>query len=48
MSCPAIAQIVEMTLESFDFSEPESLGAVQESDSLARVSAESVIKRLGF
>jgi 1-deoxy-D-xylulose-5-phosphate reductoisomerase len=48
VSFPAIAQIVEMTLESFDFSEPESLAAVQESDSLARVSAESVIKRLGF
>ena len=48
VSFPAIAQIVEMTLESFDFSEPESLAAVQESDSLARVRAESVIKRLGF
>jgi 1-deoxy-D-xylulose-5-phosphate reductoisomerase len=48
VSFTAIAQVVEMTLESFDFSEPDSLAAVQESDSRARVSAESVIKRLGF
>ena len=43
----AIPQIVEKTLESFDFYEPESLAAVQESDSRARVTAESVIKRSG-
>jgi 1-deoxy-D-xylulose-5-phosphate reductoisomerase len=48
VSFAAIAQIVEKTLESFDFYEPESLAAVQESDNRARVTAESVIKRLGF
>jgi len=42
----AIAKIVEMTLESFDFTEPESLAAVQDSDARARIAAESVIKRL--
>lgn len=41
----AIPQIVEKTLESFNFYEPESLAAVQESDNRARVTAESVIKR---
>jgi len=44
----AIAPIVEQTLESFDFYEPESLAAVQESDKRARVTAESVIKQLEF
>lgn len=41
----AIPQIVEKTLEFFNFYEPESLAAVQESDNRARVTAESVIKR---
>lgn len=44
----AIAHTVEETLESFDFYEPESLAAVQDSDSRARVTAHAVIKRLGF
>lgn len=44
----AIAPIVEQTLESFDFYEPESLAAVQESDNRARVTAEFVIKQLEF
>jgi 1-deoxy-D-xylulose-5-phosphate reductoisomerase len=44
----AIPQIVEKTLESFDFYEPESLAAVQESDSRARVTAEAVIKDSGL
>jgi 1-deoxy-D-xylulose-5-phosphate reductoisomerase len=44
----AIAHTVEKTLESFDFYEPESLAAVQDSDSRARVTANAVIKRLGF
>jgi 1-deoxy-D-xylulose-5-phosphate reductoisomerase len=43
-----IASIVEQTLESFDFYEPESLAAVQDSDSQARVTAESVIKQIEF
>ena len=44
----AIAKIVEKTLESFDFYEPESIAAVQDSDNRARVLAEIVAKRLGF
>ena len=44
----AIAKIVEKTLESFDFYEPESIAAVQDSDNRARVLAETVAKRLGF
>ena len=44
----AIAKIVEKTLESFDFYEPESIAAVQDSDNRARVLAETVVKRLGF
>ena len=42
----AIPQVVEKTLESFDFSEPESLAAVQESDKRSRSLAVSIIKRL--
>ena len=48
ISFPAIAQTVEKTLESFDFYEPESLAAVQDSDSRARVAAGVAIKSLGF
>ena len=44
----AIAHTVEKTLESFDFYEPESLAAVQDSDSRARVTAESMIKQIEF
>jgi 1-deoxy-D-xylulose-5-phosphate reductoisomerase len=44
----AIAQIVEKTLETFDFTEPETLSAVQDSDRRARLLAESVIRGLGF
>ncbi|MGB2102256.1 MAG: 1-deoxy-D-xylulose-5-phosphate reductoisomerase [Porticoccaceae bacterium] len=44
----AIAQIVEKTLETFDFTEPETLAAVQDSDRRARLLAESVIRGLGF
>ena len=42
----AIAHIVEKTLESFDFTEPESLAAVQDSDRRARIAAKSLINRL--
>ena len=42
----AIAQAVEKTLDSFDFYEPESLDAVQDSDNRARSVAVSMIKRL--
>jgi 1-deoxy-D-xylulose-5-phosphate reductoisomerase len=42
----AIPQVVEKTLESFDFSEPESLAAVQESDKRSRSLAVSIVKRL--
>ncbi|MDG2018199.1 MAG: 1-deoxy-D-xylulose-5-phosphate reductoisomerase [Porticoccaceae bacterium] len=42
----AIAQAVEKTLDSFDFYEPESLDAVQDSDNRARSVAVSVIKRI--
>ena len=42
----AIPQVVEKTLESFDFSEPESLAAVQESDKRSRSLAVSIIKLL--
>ena len=42
----AIAQAVEKTLDSFDFYEPESLAAVQDSDNRARSVAVSVIKRI--
>ena len=44
----AIAQIIEKTLETFDFTEPETLAAVQDSDRRARLLAESVIRGLGF
>lgn len=42
----AIPQIVESTLESFDFSEPESIAAVQDSDKRSRSLAVSIINRL--
>jgi 1-deoxy-D-xylulose-5-phosphate reductoisomerase len=42
----AIPKVVEKTLESFDFSEPESLAAVQESDKRSRSLAASIIKSL--
>lgn len=42
----AIPQIVESTLESFDFSEPESIAAVQDSDKRSRSLAISIINRL--
>ena len=44
----SIANIVEQTLTSFDFYEPESLDAVQESDTRARVKAVSIIEKLEF
>jgi 1-deoxy-D-xylulose-5-phosphate reductoisomerase len=42
----AIPQIVESTLESFDFSEPESIAAVQDSDKRSRSLAVSIINRI--
>jgi len=44
----SIAQVVEQTLSSFDFSEPESLAAVQEADARARSVASSAIKIVGL
>lgn len=44
----SIANIVEQTLSSFDFYEPESLDAVQESDTRARFKAVSIIEKLEF
>ncbi|MDG1694091.1 MAG: 1-deoxy-D-xylulose-5-phosphate reductoisomerase [Porticoccaceae bacterium] len=44
----AIPKVVEKTLDSFDFYEPQSLAAVQDSDSRARAAARSLIKRLEF
>ncbi len=41
-----IAKVVEQTLNSFDFLEPDTLAAVQESDARARRTALSMVKRL--
>ena len=41
-----IAQVVENTLATFAFSEPQSLDAVQDSDARARVISSDLIKRL--
>ena len=41
-----IAKVVEQTLNSFDFFEPDTLAAVQESDARARRTALSMVKRL--
>ena len=41
-----IAKVVEQTLNSFDFFEPDTLAAVQESDARARRTALSMVKQL--
>ena len=41
-----IAKVVEQTLNSFDFFEPDTLAAVQESDARARCTALSMVKQL--
>jgi len=41
-----IAKVVEQTLNSFDFFEPDTLAAVQESDAHARRTALSMVKKL--
>jgi 1-deoxy-D-xylulose-5-phosphate reductoisomerase len=41
-----IAKVVEQTLNSFDFFEPDTLSAVQESDARARRTALSMVKQL--
>ena len=41
-----IPTIVEQTMSSFDFIEPDSLTAVQESDACARRTAQSIVKTL--
>ena len=46
LSFTNIANVVEQTLNSFDFFEPDTLAAVQESDALARRTALSMVKQL--
>ena len=41
-----IAKVVEQTLNTFDFFEPDTLAAVQESDARARCTALSMVKQL--
>jgi 1-deoxy-D-xylulose-5-phosphate reductoisomerase len=41
-----IAKVVEQTLNTFDFFEPDTLAAVQESDTRARHTASSLVKQL--
>ncbi len=41
-----IAKVVEQTLNTFDFFEPDTLAAVQESDTRARCTALSMVKQL--
>ena len=41
-----IAKVVEQTLNTFDFFEPDTLAAVQESDARARRTALSMVKKL--
>ena len=41
-----ITKVVEQTLNSFDFFEPDTLAAVQESDARARRTALSMVKQL--
>ena len=41
-----IAKVVDQTLNTFDFFEPDSLAAVQESDARARRTATSMVKQL--
>ena len=41
-----IAKVVEQTLNTFDFFEPDTLTAVQESDARARRTALSMVKKL--
>mgnify|MGYP001588408484 FL=1 len=41
-----IAKVVEQTLNSFDFFEPDTLAAVQESDARARRTALSMVKKI--
>jgi 1-deoxy-D-xylulose-5-phosphate reductoisomerase len=43
-----IAKVVEQTLNTFDFFEPDTLAAVQESDARARRTALSMVKQLGL
>ena len=46
LSFTNIAKVVEQTLNSFDFFEPDTLAAVQESDARARRTALSMVKQL--
>jgi 1-deoxy-D-xylulose-5-phosphate reductoisomerase len=41
-----IAMVVEQTLNTFDFFEPDTLAAVQESDACARRTAQSIVKTI--
>jgi 1-deoxy-D-xylulose-5-phosphate reductoisomerase len=46
MGFTEIAKVVEQTLNTFDFFEPDTLAAVQESDTRARCTALSMVKQL--